>query len=167
MPWPLIKVDTARGDHPRDARGLLAWALGPARKDCSAADPADCLGLQQPALDAMIKHVVSLFTQGYVGPGRGARRRPLSKSLADSCPLLKDTEAGAAFQHSVQLFDFSVRHQLERAAYVATADAAGGRAKRAPEGRQRRAPQRRPADAEHHGLLPRDRRGGLPRGRQP
>ena len=67
--------------------------------------------------DRFVKRVVHLFTVGYQDVEKG-----LKTSLPEACPLLRDAVKG--FHRSIDIFDFSERKSMRRAAEVVVS--AGG-----------------------------------------
>ena len=105
--WPLIKM--AHGAPTEGgSRALLQWAKSTEAKGAGG-------GLDQACLDRFVKRVVTLFTEGYASDPRLI----VAQSLPTACALLRETDK--QFPRSVDLFDFSERNSLQRAAEVVTA----------------------------------------------
>ena len=119
-PWRLIKLGPgANGEmapaeaHKWGSRQLLEWAKSREAQEAG-------LGLDQVALEQFVRRVVTLFTQAYAHTtlkhGRLVEGGRVSKPLPQSCALLRAVDA--RFPRSLDIFDFSERHALRRAAEV-------------------------------------------------
>ena len=106
--WKLLKLGPGA---PTDggSRALLEWAKSPQAAEAG-------LGLDQKELERFAKRVVAIFTEQYaqstVRHGRLQAGGSVSKSLSDSCELLR--HADARFPRSLDIFDFSERHMMRR-----------------------------------------------------
>jgi len=108
--WKLIKPgDGAPSEG--GSRVLLEWA-----KSKAAAEAG--VGLDQAELERFAKRVVTLFTEQYarksVKGGRVVEGGEVSAPLPEACALLR--HADARFPRSLDIFDFSERHMMRRAA---------------------------------------------------
>ena len=119
-PWQLIKLGPgAAGEmapaeaHQWGSRQLLEWAKSREAQEAG-------LGLDQQALELFVRRVVTLFTEAYAHTtlkhGRLVEGGRVSMPLPQSCALLRAVDA--RFPRSLDIFDFSERHALRRAAEV-------------------------------------------------
>ena len=110
--WKLIKPGAGMSTD-GGSRALLEWA-----KSRAAAD-AGC-GLDQRELERFAKRVAHIFTEQYarhtVKGGRVVEGGLVSASLPESCELLRTVDD--RFPRSLDIFDFSERHMMRRAAEV-------------------------------------------------
>ena len=121
-PWQLIKLGPGAagemapaGARQWGSRQLLEWAKSREAQEAG-------LGLDQQALELFVRRVVTLFTEAYAHTtlkhGRLVEGGRVSMPLPQSCALLRAVDA--RFPRSLDIFDFSERHALRRAAEVNT-----------------------------------------------
>ena len=117
-PWQLIKLGPGAagemapaGAHQWGSRQLLEWSKSREAQESG-------LGLDQAALELFVRRVVTLFTEAYVHTtlkhGRLVEGGRVSMPLPQSCALLRAVDP--RFPHSLDIFDFSERHVMRRAA---------------------------------------------------
>ena len=117
-PWQLIKLGPGAagemapaGAQQWGSRQLLEWAKSREAQEAG-------LGLDQAALELFVRRVVTLFTEAYVHTtlkhGRLVEGGRVSMPLPQSCALLRAVDP--RFPHSLDIFDFSERHAMRRAA---------------------------------------------------
>jgi len=114
-PWNLIRVGEGAPEE-GGSRALLEWAKSREAK-------RNGLGVDEAELSRLAKRVVGIFTAGYtthkVGKAGVVPGGTAGKPLSEACSLLREVTSG--FDHSLDLFDFSERHCMVRAAEVVTA----------------------------------------------